>query len=268
MNVLIIAPFAPDLPGVLGEVQEVANTLGAKIAQGIITDEKISNVVRRHGPFDLTIFAGHLGEEGFPRGDGNYLPLDRFTMMLGDTGITFINACDGERLVDMIRSRTSSHVITTTSDIDDGMALQAMRTFTDGVADTGDIQHAFSRLKETRQYDFFENRAGVVVTQRSSGSASLESRVERLESIVAELQESVSSLSLIVKGSSDIGLQGLRYTVDDMKTKLNDMHKTVNGIRADMLSDETPEFLRKHATAIVVSMFCLLILGIIVQYVQ
>lgn len=275
MKVLIIAPFASDLPNVSQEVQEVANTLGAKVAQGVMTDEKITNVVRRFGPFDLTIFAGHLGEEGFPRGDGNFLPADRFTMMLGDTRYLFVNACDGVQLVDVIRSRTKAHVITATGAIEDDMALQSMRTFADGVADTGDIRYAFERLKETRQYDFFENRAAVREvksnTNDSAHSAGLERRVSTLESLVAGLQKSVNDLALIVQGSSDLGLRGLRSNVSDMKDKVDDMHKSLTDMRADMSArraGDTPEVLQRHATAIVASIFVLLIASLVAQYFQ
>jgi len=207
MNILIVAPFHPDLPNIPDEAAGLRNAIDGRLVQGTVTEKDIIAAIN-DGPYDGIWFATHGDASGVWLSNGERLDAHALTQYIAAAGASwiFLNSCESMALVDTIRAATRADVIATSSRVPDVTAWRTARLFALALASTGNVRKALARAAPdgANVYRFWENRpTGMGVTDVSDSQlkarlSRLEARMEQIERTSAARQEMLVRLERLV----------------------------------------------------------------------
>lgn len=148
MQILIVAPFHPDLPNQLSEVATLASTLNAILLQGSVTEREIWSAISQHRTFTGIWFSSHAGAHGVVLSDevigmdvvANYL-------CVAECRWVVFNACEGyEFIQELQRYYPVDVVAAAVKGLQDKIAWRFAVVFSRRLAETGDIRLALQGL--------------------------------------------------------------------------------------------------------------------------
>lgn len=224
MSVLIIAPTRADLPDVAIEAAEVANALGGRLVQGVVTERDVRDAATEGG-YDGIWFATHAGltAEGkvMVALSTELLSEEAVVSYVSASGATwcFLNTCASNVLGLRIIDETPADVICTLSANPDPEAMRTGFLFARLLARIGTPRAAYERAKPggNRNFAYLENynNRRHDMTQIPTGSGGPDTT--RLQSSMDQLIRDTNSMAqdVAVLKTRTASIESQQRDIDD-----------------------------------------------------
>lgn len=214
---LMVAPPS-ELSMAANEVQQVVNTLGAKLLQGDDADiHGILNMVAT--PFDIVWFAAHGDEKGVYLKDG-VLTTSEITTLVRSAGASLVvlNTCSSRNVALGIYDELKIPLVCTVTEIPDRTAFITGTIFARRIAEGMGFREAYEDAKpgQNSRYTFLPEEGYVMPPPYDPPPRKVEHDLNSLVALVRRLE-------ILVSGSTDYNVKGLVPTVNELARKVEEL---------------------------------------------
>lgn len=221
---LVVAPQT-NLPMVSNEVQEVVNTLGAKMLREQATIHGLLEILKEN--FDIIWFSTHGDEKGVYLNDG-ILSTSEITALVRSAGakLVVLNTCSSREIASTIYDELRIPFIATIRQLPDRTAYIFGTLLARKIALGIPFSQAFksARPGQDKNYVFFPEQE---ITFEMPSNPYGESND------LTNLTRSVQRLEILVSGSRDYNVKGLIPTVENLDKRLEGVSDTVEELRSE-----------------------------------
>lgn len=216
MKTILFAPAQPDMQFQDEEVATLANTLGAKIVNGIVGLKDIFRELASDA-WEIVWFASHGSAEGIHLTD---TVLDGDTLSAGLRGtnakLIVLNTCDSERSAEQIYASTSIPVLCNVGPVTVQAAFATSSRFADEIFRGRDVWTAYQNSR-TKTFRLIPENPAIY----ARGAKDIERRVSRLEDSDAEHERVIRDMSDLIYGRANEG--GIVHQMARLTEKLGEI---------------------------------------------
>lgn len=231
-RVLLVAPPS-DLPMAEDEVQQVVNTLRAKVVRGSQADvQGFLNMLVE--PFDIVWFAAHGDHQGIYLNDGLLSTSEITTGVRSvDAKLVVLNTCSSRGVAREIYEELQIDLVCTVTKVPDRMAYFTGTVFARMLANGLPFRQAYEQAKpgQNATYYYFPEKEKLAMPPPPPDPVPALPR----DADFYTLQEQVRQLRLAMIGNPDYNVKGLAKLVDDLNDKVDAMALEFVTIRSNQI---------------------------------